>query len=65
MMMDDTERIALLRSALQRLGNAVERVGGNERYWPRDMRLDGTCREVEAALDEAGQTLDLTGDDDG
>lgn len=46
-----------LGSALADLVNAAEAVGEFRRYWPRDMRHDGTDRKLEAALDEAKAAL--------
>lgn len=42
-----------LREALAELVDAVEMVGDRRRYWPRDMRLDGTGQRLELALDKA------------
>lgn len=56
-MRDDTQRIIDLTDALTRLVDAVEKIGETRRYWPRTMRLDGTYKEVEAALDQAGAAM--------
>ena len=42
-----------LREALAELVDAIDLAGGRQRYWPRDMRLDGTARLVDLALDKA------------
>lgn len=39
-------------AAGDKLAAAIEKAGEDRRYWPRDMRLDGTAKLVEAALDE-------------
>ncbi|ROR97822.1 hypothetical protein EDD28_2431 [Salana multivorans] len=52
------QRVAYLRDALRSLVEAVEAVGEGRRYWPRDMRIDGTHRRVEDALDVALAALE-------
>lgn len=54
------EQKALLRSALRRLVNICEQIGDGDRYWPREIRLDGSDRELNAALDEAVDMLGRT-----
>lgn len=56
----DEQRMASLRDALRSLVEAVEAVGEGRRYWPRDMRIDGTHRRVEDALDVALAALGFT-----
>lgn len=51
------EEVAALRLALGALVAAVEQAGWGRRYWPRDMRLDGTAELVGRALDAALEVL--------
>lgn len=36
---------------------AIESVGEFQRYWPREMRLDGTDQRVEEAVDKASKVI--------